>query len=498
MNISAKTKRGFLFIENSDYQNAVKFFEEALNENPEDSYAYIGKLLVELKINSMQELTNITIPLENNVNFKFAMRFGDEKTKARLSEIEKKILNNIETKVNSNKEQIYNQATNILNSSSSKEDILKAIDIFESLGSDYKDVSEKILLCKNKIIEFDYDSDLIKLNSVYSMPQCKAKQIGLEKLKKEFSSFEHYKDSAEIIDKINNQLSDISTELEKSESVKSPPQKTIVKVIAVILVAAILSLASLLLANYNKNRINNNFVALVKNQEYQEAFDYFDEYYNVINNEYFGQYIKDLVDSDNFSMLVNVYKDSRNSVKPNIIKEIKANIKEDQYQDYYNSAFDLDDTFTSKIYFLYEYLSVLPEDFGDYEIIKEIYDILDKNNSFSTYEINYQTAEELVKYCRNFDLINSYFVSDFLSNNRWSNGDEYINFKEDGHCTYSLPVPGNSYLYDYYRLEDGKYILHEESNENYTLNVFKFTFLTMDKIEVYAYANAQTYILERN
>lgn len=346
MNISAKTKRGFLFIENSDYQNADKFFEEALNENPEDSYAYIGKLLVELKINSMQELTNITIPLENNVNFKFAMRFGDEKTKARLSEIEKKILNNIETKVNSNKEQIYNQATNILNSSSSKEDILKAIDIFESLGSDYKDVSEKILLCKNKIIEFDYDSDLIKLNSVYSMPQCKAKQIGLEKLKKEFLSFEHYKDSDAVIDKINNQLSDISIELEKSEPVKSPPQKTIVKVIAVILVAVILSLASLLLANYNKNRINNNFVALVKNQEYQEAFDYFDEYYNVINNEYFGLYIKDLVDSDNFSMLVNVYKDSRNSVKPNIIKEIKANIKEDQYQDYYNSAFDLDDTFT--------------------------------------------------------------------------------------------------------------------------------------------------------
>lgn len=89
-------------------------------------------------------------------------------------------------------------------------------------------------------------------------------------------------------------------------------------------------------------------------------------------------------------------------------------------------------------------------------------------------------------------------MSVFLGNNRWSNGDEYINFNKDGYCTYSLPVPGNSYLYDYYRLEDGKYILHEESNENYTLNVFKFTFLTMDKIEVYAYANAQTYILERN
>ena len=41
----ALTKRGYIYLEDSDFENAIGFFDRALDENPEDGQAYLGKFL---------------------------------------------------------------------------------------------------------------------------------------------------------------------------------------------------------------------------------------------------------------------------------------------------------------------------------------------------------------------------------------------------------------------------------------------------------------------
>lgn len=181
MNISPKTRKGFLYIESSDFKTAEEFFEEAIKENSEDACAYLGKLLVDLKVKTLQELKNISVPLKNNVNFNFALQFGDKATRAKLNEIENEILNRIDDEKSISCEKIYNQAIGILNSIKTKSDVLKAIELLNTLDLHYKDVAEKIEFCNDKLTEFDYYSKVNILEEVCSMPKCKAKCVGLEK-----------------------------------------------------------------------------------------------------------------------------------------------------------------------------------------------------------------------------------------------------------------------------------------------------------------------------
>jgi len=79
-----KAKRGYLSLEDADWQSAAKFFDEALDLDPEYAYAYLGLLCAELKVTGESQLNNCSIPFTENPNFKKAARFADEELKDRL------------------------------------------------------------------------------------------------------------------------------------------------------------------------------------------------------------------------------------------------------------------------------------------------------------------------------------------------------------------------------------------------------------------------------
>ena len=79
------TRRAFLLIEDGDWEKADELFEQALNNNPENSKAYIGKLLAELRLNSEDELKNSSAPTIKESNyFKKALRFADDNYRKKL------------------------------------------------------------------------------------------------------------------------------------------------------------------------------------------------------------------------------------------------------------------------------------------------------------------------------------------------------------------------------------------------------------------------------
>lgn len=81
------TKRGYFFLEDGDFKSADEYFDKALDDNPEDSKAYAGKVLVELHLQDVTEIDGICVNLYGNKNFERAIRFSSGADKAQLEEI---------------------------------------------------------------------------------------------------------------------------------------------------------------------------------------------------------------------------------------------------------------------------------------------------------------------------------------------------------------------------------------------------------------------------
>ncbi len=86
-NRDALLKRAFMMLEEGNWEKADERLEQVLNIDPECGEAYLGKLMVELKIKAFEELKNQPQPFDIRSNYQKAMRFGDTALKTKLSNI---------------------------------------------------------------------------------------------------------------------------------------------------------------------------------------------------------------------------------------------------------------------------------------------------------------------------------------------------------------------------------------------------------------------------
>lgn len=85
----ALTKRGYFFLEDGDFESADKYFDRALDENPEDSKAYAGKVLAGLRMIDVAEIDDCFVNLYEDKNFERAIRFASGTDKAQLEDIKR-------------------------------------------------------------------------------------------------------------------------------------------------------------------------------------------------------------------------------------------------------------------------------------------------------------------------------------------------------------------------------------------------------------------------
>lgn len=83
----ALTKRGYFFLEDGDFKGADEYFDKALDENPEDSKAYAGKVLAGLHMKDVAEIDDSFVKLYEDKNFERAIRFASGADKAQLEDI---------------------------------------------------------------------------------------------------------------------------------------------------------------------------------------------------------------------------------------------------------------------------------------------------------------------------------------------------------------------------------------------------------------------------
>lgn len=77
----ALIKRGRIFLSDDDFAEAERYFEQALRQDPENSQAYLGKLMAELRVHNADELSRIPSPLGEQKLFRRAMEFANDDEK---------------------------------------------------------------------------------------------------------------------------------------------------------------------------------------------------------------------------------------------------------------------------------------------------------------------------------------------------------------------------------------------------------------------------------
>ena len=95
-NVAALLTRASLALEDGDFSRADNFCEQALNLEATNPKAYIYKLMVELGVKYDEELSQQKKPLDSSGNYRKALRFADDKLKAKLQGWNQMIIDRIE------------------------------------------------------------------------------------------------------------------------------------------------------------------------------------------------------------------------------------------------------------------------------------------------------------------------------------------------------------------------------------------------------------------
>ena len=134
-------QRVFMFLEDGNWNSADEYCEKVLDLEPQNALAYVGKLMVELRVKTQQNLSDCEEPFDNSNNYQKAMRFADDTLKASLTDAITVIKNRI-------LERKYVAALRMKDKAKTDSDYTNAVNVFKELG-DYKDSSSIASECQN-------------------------------------------------------------------------------------------------------------------------------------------------------------------------------------------------------------------------------------------------------------------------------------------------------------------------------------------------------------
>ena len=156
-------KRAFMFLEDCDWKSANEYYEKVLDIDPENTSAYLGKLMAELRVRRQEDLKDVRETFDNNNNYKKVLRFGDEN----LKEILVGYIEHINTR-NENKRLngIYTDAKDIMSEAHTEGAYKEAAQLFESV-SEYLDSAALAKECYEKANKVN--SDIKKCDELFKL-----------------------------------------------------------------------------------------------------------------------------------------------------------------------------------------------------------------------------------------------------------------------------------------------------------------------------------------
>lgn len=142
---------GFVALKDGNWALADSFFNEVISFDPTRADAYLGKLMVELRVRTKEDLKNCKEPFNYKLYYQKAFSLADDSLKQFLKETIQHINNrNYEQKCSST----YHYACSLMHLANKVKDFENAIAEFEKIRK-YKDSAKKIDECYKKIAEIN-------------------------------------------------------------------------------------------------------------------------------------------------------------------------------------------------------------------------------------------------------------------------------------------------------------------------------------------------------
>ncbi len=182
-------KRVNLFLEDNDFSSAKEYSNKVLDINPECADAYLGLLMCEFSLSSLEDLSRCSRDLKDSVNYAKLMRFADGKLKD-------KVMPYFEKADVTYKTSIYNEATEKMNRGTRKY-YSDAVKTFERIRG-WKDADTMIEKC-HELIKDDVYAEACEYMKEDSYD-------GYKEAIKIFGDVVDWKDSAEKIEQCNKMI----------------------------------------------------------------------------------------------------------------------------------------------------------------------------------------------------------------------------------------------------------------------------------------------------
>ncbi len=145
VNVDGLLNRGFFSLEEKEWKLAGECFDKVLKQDKTDVRAYLGKLLVDLKVPGRNELENCSPPFENNENYRKILMLGNEEMILFVNDA-------LERSKEIAGAALYEQTVRVYENTLFEDALLKCAEKFESLG-DYKDSKEMAEKCRQRAVE---------------------------------------------------------------------------------------------------------------------------------------------------------------------------------------------------------------------------------------------------------------------------------------------------------------------------------------------------------
>ena len=144
--IAPLLERGFMFLEDNDWQKADEFFEAVLNKDPKNGNAYLGKLLADLEVSRFENLSDFYTSFSGNKHYDKIMRFANSEVKESVKKANDIIVYRNEE---ARKKDIYDKALQMMESAKTEAMFENAGYMFQEI-KDYLDAKEKSDECFEK------------------------------------------------------------------------------------------------------------------------------------------------------------------------------------------------------------------------------------------------------------------------------------------------------------------------------------------------------------
>ena len=146
-NVQSLIGRAFMALEDSEWEKADDFCEQALNQDFQNARAYLGKLMAEMRICRESDLPRSALPLEKSGNYQKALRFADEALKKQLTDANDAVK---QRKAQAEMQKTYQLAMAQLHDAATVEEVCHIRAQVEKLHG-YADAAKGISACDAKI-----------------------------------------------------------------------------------------------------------------------------------------------------------------------------------------------------------------------------------------------------------------------------------------------------------------------------------------------------------